>query len=128
MRLKVAVLTFLASLLATVAHAQFVCSGPVSSLALGPSGTVQVSLGSFGVWYLCELSTSDSYGGVTFTSDGCKGIYAMLLTAQATGQSVTMNFTSSDSGGSNGTDCAALGSWVQPNPAPYYINTLGSPP
>lgn len=118
---------FLAGCLATQsARANFDCGGPVSSLALTPSGEVQVSLGSFGAWYLCQLSSTVSYGGVTFTSDGCKGLYAMVLAAQATGQAVTMDFTSSDSGGSNGTDCTALGSWLQTNPAPYYIYTTGT--
>lgn len=123
MRLRLATITLIGCLATTVARAQFDCSGPISSLALSPSGTLQVSLGTFGVWYLCELSNSDSYGGVTFTTDGCKGIYAMLLAAQSTGRSVTMDFTSPDSGGTNGPDCTSLGSWLQTNPAPYYIYT-----
>lgn len=125
MRTKLNLLVVLGCLVTTGARAQVECSGPVSSLALSPSGTVQVSLGGFGVWYLCEMSSTDSYGGVTFTTDGCKGLYAMLLASQATGGSVNMNFTSSDSGGANGPDCTSLGSWVQPNPAPYYIFTSG---
>jgi len=126
MRFKVLALFLSGCFIAMTARAQFDCTGPVSSLALSPNGTVQVSVGTFGVWYLCELSNTDTYGGVTFTTDGCKGIYAMLLTAQSTGNSVTMDFSSSDSGGTNGADCTALGSWVQPSSAPYYIYTLGN--
>jgi len=104
----------LAAVLSTAAHANIYCAGKIAHLGLGQSGTVQVSVG-YGVWYICDLSVVRN----GFSTESCKGIYAGLLAARASDRSVSFYFTLPD-----GTACSSIGSWVDPNPAPYHVLML----
>jgi hypothetical protein len=107
------------------AFGAFTCAGRVSYLGLSPEGTVTMSVGGFGVWYICSMTTTwAGHGGITFSPEGCRGWYATILAAQKTDATITFFFQSS-SGNGNGPECTALGSWTQPNPAPYHMNTSG---
>jgi len=90
----------------------FSCKGEVLSIAIGPtSGVLQVNAGH-GVHYLCKLS--GELNGVH--QETCKAWYSMFLTAQASGRAVEQYYADSGNEG-----CAGLGSWVTPNPIPYYV-------
>ena len=104
------------------AFANFTCEGKVTYLGLSPEGTVTMSVGGYGVWYIC--STTNPYpghGGITFSPEGCRAWFATFLAAQKTGATITFFFGSS-ANTNNGPECTALGSWTQPNPAPYHMN------
>jgi hypothetical protein len=105
------------------AFGNFTCAGKVTYLGLSPDGLVTMSVGGFGVWYICSQTTTFAgHGGVTFSPEGCRSWFATILAAQKSGGSITFFFQSS-SGNGNGPECTALGSWTQPNPAPYHMNT-----
>jgi hypothetical protein len=106
------------------AWANFTCAGQLSYLGLGPQGEVFLSVQGFGVWAVCNMTGPTTVGSITITPDGCKGWYASLLAAQKAGHSITLYFSSAQSGG-NGPECTALGSWVTPNPLPYHLHVMG---
>ena len=106
------------------AFGAFTCQGKITYLGMNPEGLVQVSVNGYGVWYMCSQTTSFvGHGGITFTPEGCRAWYATFLAAQKTGSTIVFWFTSSASS-NNGPECTALGSWVQPNPAPYHMSNL----
>jgi hypothetical protein len=108
-----------ASLLTGTAYANFSCSGKIQFLGVNPDGTIYIDVG-FGVWNLCNTSTAFQGNNVTFTADGCKAWYAGILASQKANQSIRLYFTAATSG-DNVPQCAALGSWVVPNPSPYHF-------
>jgi hypothetical protein len=76
---------------ATNAHAMYSCSGPVQNVEVGPSGVVTVLAPAAGLGpaYLCEIGTTINGVG----PDACKAILSVLLTAHATGASVTFDYS-----------------------------------
>jgi hypothetical protein len=78
-----------AVLFAGTANATYTCSGPVSGVVVSRDGVVAAQNFSGLNWvYLCSLTTP--INGVSV--DACKGIYSLLITAQATGKSVVTWF------------------------------------
>ncbi len=105
------------------AFAAFTCEGKVNYLGLSPEGVVTVSIGGFGVWYICNQTTSHAgNGGITFSPEGCRAWYASFMAAQKAGTNVRLFFNTS-ANTSNGPECTALGSWAHPNPAPYHLSS-----
>lgn len=86
------------------AQATYTCSGAVKGVSIEPtSGDVLAeSIGTSMNWpRFCSLR-QDSNG---ITTAGCKAVYASLLTAQASGRSVTVWVNGPSA------SCAALSSW-----------------
>jgi len=103
------------------AAATIFCEGPVTYLGLHSDGTLNVSVNNYGVWSICNLNTTFAgNGGRTYAPDTCRAWYAAILAAQKAGTSVMFYFESSASS-ANGPECNALGSWVIPNPSPYFM-------
>lgn len=103
-----------------VASANISCGGKITYLGLGTSGMVTVNVG-FGTWYLCEMTSAFAgNGGITFSPEGCRAIYAGLLAAQKADHPVSFSFAS-PANTTNGPECS-LGSWVVPNPSPYHVS------
>lgn len=97
-----------------VTAASYSCTGNVDTIALAPNGgMLQVNTGH-GVHYLCKLQVE--HNGVH--PDVCKAWYAMFLSAQASGRKITQLY---DPDAGIAQNCAELGSWVTPNPFPYYV-------
>jgi hypothetical protein len=103
------------------ASANFTCAGKVTYLGLGVSGTVTIDIG-FGTWYLCDLTDPFTNNGITFSPEGCRGMYGGILAAQKADQPVRFFFSSS-ANTNNGPECS-MGSWVNPNPAPYHMSLV----
>jgi hypothetical protein len=113
----------LGNFFAVPAHANFTCEGQIAYLGITPNGNLYVSVG-FGIWNMCNLTTTtQANGGVVYTPEGCRSWYAAILAAQKTAQPVRFYFESS-AVGNNGPECVAIGSWVQPNPASYFMVVL----
>lgn len=103
------------SIVTQQAVAGFSCTGQVRTLGISPSsGLLSVDAG-YGVHYLCNLTTA--MNGVDPTT--CKAWYAMFLTAKSSGKTVSLHYDPSAGGATN---CESLGSWVAPNPQPYFAN------
>lgn len=106
------------------AFGAFTCEGKATYLGMNSEGLVTVSVGGFGVWYICNQTTSFAgNGGITYTPEGCRAWYATILAAQKSGSSIRFFFNTPAST-NNGPECTALGSWVYPNPAPYHMNSM----
>jgi len=104
-----------------VAEANFTCGGAITYLGVNSSSSLYVSMGPFGVWLICNLSSTSSNGGTSVTVDSCKAWYAALLTQKALGQSATLYFTST-ANSNNGAECTAIGTWTSPSPLPYHMD------
>lgn len=115
-----AVVGTVALIASSVASANFTCEGKITYLSLNPDGAVNYAVNGFGVWGLCNLSTTTTSNGATTPPEACRGLYASMLAAQKSDTNVRVWFASSATT-TNGTECTALGSWVAPNPAPYHI-------
>jgi hypothetical protein len=101
-----------------------ICEGKVTYLGMNSVGFVTVSVGGFGVWYICNPGTSFAgNGGVTYTPEGCRAWFATILAAQKSGTAIRFYFESSAST-HNGPECVALGSWTYPSPAPYHLQSF----
>lgn len=100
-------------------QANFTCSGSISYLGLSYDGVLVVSVG-FGIWNVCNVNTSYSNGGISLESATCRAWYASILAAKKTGDPVVLYFLS-NANTSNGPECSAIGSWVMPNPLPYFL-------
>jgi hypothetical protein len=74
------------------AFANYSCTGPVTALSTGPSGTVTVQSAGLQFVYVCYLYGTSPNG---VTADSCKGIYSILLSARTTGANVTWIFNDS---------------------------------
>ncbi|GFE83477.1 hypothetical protein GCM10011487_54770 [Steroidobacter agaridevorans] len=80
----------------------YTCQGRVTGVTLSPSGQLTAAEIAGLQWpYLCELNGSSESNATTQT---CKAIYALLLTAQASGKHVQLWFN--DSG-----DCTTHTAW-----------------
>jgi hypothetical protein len=79
------------ALVATPAHANYMCSGAITYLGLSSTGTVVVG-GPGGIpdVNLCQLGAITSNG---FTPDACKAAYSTLLAAKSGQQSVSIYFS-----------------------------------
>ena len=104
------------------AFANFTCEGKVTYLGLSPDGLLTMSVGGFGVWYICSPTTANPASG--FTPEGCRAWYAGVLAAQKADHSIVFFFSSPASTG-NGPECTALGSWTWPSPLPYHMGIRG---
>jgi hypothetical protein len=104
------------------AHANFTCEGPITYLGLGYEANLTVSVG-YGIWTICNLSSPMSNGGIAVNTDACKAWYASFLAAQKASTQVRIYFVST-ANTTNGPECSAIGSWVQPNPLPYFVVPL----
>jgi hypothetical protein len=103
------------------AVANVMCEGAVTYLGMGSNGSLNVSVNNYGVWAICNLTmTFNGNGGQTFTPETCRAWYAAILAAQKSGTSVMFYFATSASS-ANGPECTALGSWVVPDPSPYFM-------
>jgi hypothetical protein len=91
-KLTVAVLASL--WFATPAWATYSCTGPVDSVSVSPgTGIVILSMtGSLNAVYLCNVDTTWSSANGTVTPTQCKAFLSILLSAQASGRSVSLAF------------------------------------
>jgi hypothetical protein len=110
---KVRLLAIATMLASGSASASVDCQGKVTYLGLNPDGTVNVNIG-FGIWGMCNVSSTYSLGSVTFTPESCRAWYSTFLAAQKSGSTIRMHFIS-------GPACAQIGHWVFPDPAPYHM-------
>jgi hypothetical protein len=106
------------------ANANFTCGGNIAYLGFNYTGTVVVAVGGFGIWSICNVNEPIANGGITIGPETCKAWYATLLANQKANQGITFYFTSS-ANTSNGAECTAIGSWVAPNPLPYFMQVSG---
>jgi len=99
---------FAASIFCAPAMAvQYFCSGPVTGVTVSPSGVVQAEhAGGQSYGYFCQIGAT--YNGVS--SDACKAILTVLLTAQTTGKSVTIAYDDAN-------NCATNRAWT-------WLNTI----
>ena len=105
---------FLACISGSAGASYFTCEGQVQSLALGPTnGIVQVNTGH-GWHYICSLN----YTMAHVTQETCQAWFGALLTAQSTGAVILQAYNIVDGGSQN---CGELGSFVAPNPLPYFL-------
>ncbi|MEO8016539.1 MAG: hypothetical protein ABI769_01890 [Pseudomonadota bacterium] len=105
------------------AYANIYCEGKIAYLSLNPDGSVNVSVG-FGIWGICNVATTSvGNGAITFPPESCRAMFASMLASQKAGTSIGFYFTATAST-SNGAECAAIGNWVWPNPAPYHMRIL----
>jgi hypothetical protein len=93
-----------ATVLVSAGAAQaYTCEGPVTGVTVGPSGKLAAAEIAGLQWpYLCELNGASE---ANTTTETCKAIYALLLTAQASGKKVRLWFN--DSGDCTSTTHAA---------------------
>jgi hypothetical protein len=74
----------------SIAQTTYICQGVPVGVAMGTTGTLVVqSLGGLNWAYLCGVNSNDN--GIAPAA--CKSLYALLLTAQSSGRSVTLWFT-----------------------------------
>ena len=100
--------------------ANITCEGLVTYLGIDSSGGLNVSVNNYGVWGICNLNVTFTGNGRTYAPDTCKAWYAAILAAQKTGTGVMFYFESGVNS-ANGPECPAIGTWVVPNPSPYFI-------
>jgi hypothetical protein len=108
-----AVMLLSMALVATPAHANYICSGAINYLGLSSNGTVVVG-GPGGIpdVNLCQLGATTSNG---FTPDACKAAYSTLLAAKLGQQSVSIYF-------SDNLTCTTQPAWG-PFVSVYFIST-----
>lgn len=108
---------------ATQAIADTSCALSITTLEIDATGNVNAVFANNGTaywWFLCNLQGSvtvnDNYGASTIASSTCGALYSQLLTARASGQTVTFYFhgptACSYAGG-----LSAYGSWISPYPS-----------
>ena len=90
---------------ASAAAANYACGGPVNGVTVDHNGTVVAeSAGGQHYGYFCQLGTTTN----NVSSEACKGVLAVLLTAQSTDKSINIWYSDSY-------DCAwhaSNGSWA----------------
>ena len=65
----------------------YACGGPVNGVTVSPGGVVSAAAAGGQSWgYFCQLGATTN----NVSTEACKGILAVLLTAQASGKSVTV--------------------------------------
>lgn len=66
---------------------QYACAGPVNGVTVAPSGVVSAAAAGGQNWgHFCQLGATVN----NVSPEACKGILAVLLTAQASGKTVTV--------------------------------------
>ncbi len=84
------------------AFASYACTGPVVGVHVNGNGLVAVeSIGTLSWPYFCALGQTTSNG---VGPEACKGLLALLLTAQASGKQVKLWFD-------DGLTCSTHPSW-----------------
>lgn len=115
---KYILVVLLLSIPVVVSHGQsgyYGCTGTVTGLMINNNGLVAVS-GPGGLpWALalCQIGVASSGNG--WSSDSCKTAYAKLLSAQLSGQTVTIWFNT------DGHTCSTQPTWTLSNQA-YGVN------
>lgn len=88
--------------LSPIAAASYECVGAVSGTQISPTGVVMAnSIAGITAPYLCSVNTTTN--GVS--TDACKAIYAMMLTAESQGRSVVLWFNDDPN------TCSSHASW-----------------
>jgi hypothetical protein len=88
------VLQLIAALLASeFAFATYSCTGSVDQVSVSPTGVVTLTSSTIGLTdvYLCQIGTTTN--GVD--TEPCKSIFALLLSAHATGAQIDLSFSDS---------------------------------
>jgi hypothetical protein len=91
--LRCAIVLTLASLASPAAFANYSCTGSVDQVSVSPTGVVTLTSSAIGLTdvYLCQIGTTTN--GVD--TDPCKSIFALLLSAHATGAQIDLSFSDS---------------------------------
>lgn len=103
---------------ASASRATAACVGTLSYLAINNAGSLYVDVG-YGIWGVCGIRTALTSGGVTIEPETCRAWYAAFLAAQKSTGSIRLYFHDPIS------SCAAIGTWVVPNPLPYHMDSVG---
>ncbi len=88
------------------------CDGVPVTLGIG-QGDVLVSIGAYPIHVICNVQTQGSY---TLTTEACKQIYSSLVLAKATGNSVSLYYTTTSY------TCASIPSWSAMTTFYYYVD------
>lgn len=110
--------------LSNPALANVSCPFTISSLSIDYTGNANAAFVNNGTvygWYICNVQGSVSVatgaGSSTFSSGACNALYSQLLTARASGQTITMSFYGSNINACNPSNLPAGNSqWVNPFP------------
>lgn len=110
---------------AVPAQAAFTCTGNVSSISIHVDGRLITNYGH-GEHIICNLEgltmTEGQYIVNNMPKSICQSIYTLLMTAKATGKTVSMIYDPLQGPRPNrATSCTELGSGVWPNPPAYKI-------
>ncbi|MDH0863541.1 hypothetical protein [Mitsuaria sp. GD03876] len=98
------------ALVASTAHANYSCGGPVTYLGIDMLGDVTVSIGSYPIHKICNFNGTNGRASAAT----CKSVYATLLTARATGKTAAIYYDE------NGYTCSTLPGW-QFVPSVYFV-------
>lgn len=93
------------------AYGSFGCTGSVINLGIGADGSVDIQLVGLPLNVVCNLKTQGSYA---FDTQTCKALYATVLSAKTTGQSVTIFY------GDSSYSCSTITPWSS-MPSAYFI-------
>jgi uncharacterized SAM-dependent methyltransferase len=88
---RIAIVSAAAALLcaAPAMAVHYACNGPVNGVTVNPSGVVSAAAAGGQSWgFFCQLGSSIN----NVSAEACKGILAVLMTAQASGKTVTLWF------------------------------------
>jgi hypothetical protein len=70
-----------------MAAVHYACSGPVNGVTVTPGGVVSAAAAGGQSWgFFCQLAGTTN----NISPEACKGILAVLLTAQTSGKTVTL--------------------------------------
>jgi hypothetical protein len=94
-----AVVALAASLVAQSALAvDYSCDGPVNGVTVGPSGVLSAASAGGQAWgYFCQVNGTSN----NISPEACRGMLAVLLTAQASGKQVRIWFRDDNSCSTN---------------------------
>lgn len=105
------------------AFSDVTCEMAIDTLYITPDGWILAYMTAANVnkhWWLCNTTGSvpvnDGSYNLTITSDGCKSIYSMFLSAKLSGKNIVLLFR-----GPNACTQAALPAEGGPNPFPYHL-------
>lgn len=84
----------------------FSCQGVVRVVGVSDGGSITTDFG-YGIFPVCSVT-----GQVDFmTVESCRSLYSMLLTAQTSGKSVRLHFSTSAPSLNGISSCSELGNW-----------------
>jgi hypothetical protein len=100
------------AVVALPAHANYICSGNLTTLIESNGGTIWIGGpgGTPGGMVLCTLGTTSSNG---FTPDSCRAAYATLLAANLSGRGVALYFN-------DNLTCSTQTGWGNNTPVSIY--------